>query len=141
MKGKLPTRNVRLILIELRNGPGIEATRVRNNLSGMGEYSFHYPEKYRLEVLARALDGCVRQYETGLEQRGLTGRNVMLVTNGDPQGEKVCGLAMPRIVLVDYDIARRFLIYQQMWPCRCPETQLYGFCATIFGFNLPVGCQ
>lgn len=30
----------------------------------------------------------------------------MLVMNSNPQGERLCGLAMPRIVLVDYNHAK-----------------------------------
>lgn len=98
-----------MILIELLNGTSIQATRIQNNpKKSMGTDSFHYPEEYRMEILARAMDGYVRQLKTGLVQGDFAGRNVMLIpkSEGDPQGERVCGLAIPRIVLIDYDIAR-----------------------------------
>lgn len=76
----------------------------------MGRDSFHYyPEEYRLQVLARAMDAYVRQQFTiGVSQGDFAGRNVKLVANGsfnsEGEGDMVCGLAMPsRIVLVDYN--------------------------------------
>ena len=107
--GKPQTRTIRLILMELLDGTSIQATRIQNNpVKSMGTDSFHYPEEYRIEVLARAIDGYVRQLRTGLVQGDFAGRNVMLIpkSHGDPRGERVCGLAMPRIVLIDYNIAR-----------------------------------
>jgi hypothetical protein len=47
----------------------------------MGIDAFHYPEEYRLEVLARVVDGFVRQLGTGLCQGDLEGRNATFVTN------------------------------------------------------------
>lgn len=108
IKGKPQTRDVRLILIELLEGTSIEATRVQNAPErSMGKDSFHYPEEYRFEVLSRALDGYVRLLKTGLDQRDCAGRNVVLVPNSDsdPKAERVCGLVLPRVVLIDYNIA------------------------------------
>lgn len=106
--GKPQTRNVRLVLMELFNAASIQGTRRQNNPDrSMGTDSFHYPEEYRLEVLARAMDGYTKQLNTGLIQNDFAGRNVILVTDtsGDSHGDMVCGLAMPRIVLIDYNIA------------------------------------
>lgn len=53
------------------------------------------------------MDGYVRQLGTGVIERDFAARNVMLVANNNSsaQIEAVCGLIMPRIVLIDYNIA------------------------------------
>lgn len=95
-----------MILIETLDGVSLQDTRVQNSPNrDEGTDSFHYPEEYRLEVLARALDGYVKQLKIGLVQRDFAGRNVMLVTN-NLEEDKVGGLTLPRVVLVDYNIAR-----------------------------------
>ncbi|KAI7784983.1 hypothetical protein LA080_008382 [Diaporthe eres] len=108
LKGSSTTRPIRLILIERLHGTSIEASRIQNNYKrGGGKDAFHYPEEYRLEVLARALDGYVRQAEAGVVQRDFAGRNVMLVPDENPtdQSGRISGLVMPRIVLIDYNNA------------------------------------
>lgn len=103
--GRLQHRSVQMILIETLNGVSIQDTRVLNNSDrGEGTDSFHYPEEYRLEVLSRAMDGYVKQLKIGLDQCDFTGRNVMLVANST-EDDKVAGLILPRVVLVDYNIA------------------------------------
>jgi hypothetical protein len=96
-----------MILIESLKGTSILSTRVRNNSDRRKALdSFHYPEGYRLEVLARAMDSYVRLLRKGLMQGDFAGRNVILVPQSpDAPEDKVCGLAMPRIVLVDYNNA------------------------------------
>lgn len=93
----------------------------------MGRDSFHCPVEYRLRVLARAMDGYVRQqFTTGVSQNNFVGRNVMLLLApapataannagssctsegaheaGEGPADMVCGLAMSsRIVLLDYN--------------------------------------
>ncbi|KAL1867463.1 hypothetical protein Daus18300_006307 [Diaporthe australafricana] len=108
IKGKPCTRPIFLILIEHLNGTSIRDTRRWNDVTRYTcKDSYHYPEGFRLEVLARAMDGYVRQLGTGVRQRDFAARNVMLVANDNPsaQTEEVCGLTMPRIVLIDYNIA------------------------------------
>lgn len=108
-KGSSTTRPIRLILIERLHGTSIDASRIQNSYKrGGGKDAFHYPEEYRLEILARAVDGYVRQQaETGVTQRDFAGRNVMLVPDENPtdQSERISGLVMPRIVLIDYNNA------------------------------------
>lgn len=66
LKGSSTTRPIRLILIERLYGISIKASRIQNNYKrGGGKDAFHYPEEYRLEVFAWALDGYVRQAEAG----------------------------------------------------------------------------
>lgn len=122
IRGKPQTRSIRLILIEHLTGVSIEDLRAQNNHDrSMGTDAFHYPEGYRLEILARVLDGYARQLKTGLAQGGLAGSNVVLVTT-DPQGETVRGLVIPRIVLIDYDRARFEEAYmEQDLPCNPGE--------------------
>lgn len=111
INGKSRTRSVRMILIERLHGTTIEDTRVKNSPeSSMGLDSFHYPEQFRLEVLARAMDGFARLLQIGLDQGDFAGRNVLLVpTDSDPFAsatDKSGGLLLPRIVLIDYNHAR-----------------------------------
>jgi hypothetical protein len=95
-----------MMLIETLNGFSIQDTRVQNSSDrSVGTDSFHYPEEYRLEVIARAMDGYVKQLKTGLEQGDFAGRNVMLVANS-PEEDKMGGLVLPRVVLVDYNAAK-----------------------------------
>lgn len=107
INGKSQTRHVRLILIERLDGITIYGTRVKNHTErDMGLDSFHYPEQFRLEVLARAMESFARLLHVGLEIRYFTGRNVFLVQNhsdsSTPSTETSGGLPLPRIVLIDY---------------------------------------
>lgn len=110
--GKPQTRSVRLILIERLHGSTIEEARVKNHPeSRMGLDAFHYPEEFRLEVLARAMDGFERLRRVGVDQGDFAGRNVVLVQKDDldpstPAADTSGGLPLPRIVLIDYNHAR-----------------------------------
>lgn len=108
INGKSQTRSVRLILIERLHGTTIEDTRVKNSPRSWD--SFHYPEQFRLEVLAQAMEGFASLLQIGLDQRDLAGRNVFLVQNDSdpfaPATDTSGGLPLPRIVLIDYNHAR-----------------------------------
>ena len=110
-RGELIQRPVRLILLECLEGASIQGSRAQNNPArGSLTDSFHYPEEYRLEVLARAMDGYVKLRQAGIVQGDFAGRNIVLVTRNEESGvqlEKICGLILPRIVLVDYNQAYR----------------------------------
>ncbi|KAH8759453.1 hypothetical protein F5883DRAFT_352779, partial [Diaporthe sp. PMI_573] len=113
IRGRRQTRSVRLILIERLHGTTIAETRVKNHPEpSMGLDSFHYPEEFRLEVLARALEGFATQQQTGLDQRDFAGSNVLLAqdefdSSNPPSTETTCGgLPLPRVVLIDYNHAR-----------------------------------
>lgn len=108
-RGLSVQRPIRLILIERLCGTSIQGSRAQNNpVQGALTDSHHFPEEYRLEVLARAMDGYVKQRHAGIDQNDFSGRNIVLVTNygeSEVQPEKVCGLILPRVVLVDYNNA------------------------------------
>lgn len=133
-KGKHLSRPVRLVLMERLYGSTIRDTRVQNHSDKhMGMDSFHYPEKYRLEVLARAMEGFVKQLQTGINQRDFAGRNVMLVGKEDTssaenltssQEDTVDGLALPRIVLIDYNHA---VIHKLAEECLLPANPISIF--------------
>lgn len=94
--------------MERLNGTSIQKSGVHNRGRGSsGMDAFPYPETWRLEVLARALDGYVRQMNVGVEQDDFAGRNIVLVPNETPitQSETIDGLVLPRIVLIDYNNA------------------------------------
>lgn len=101
--GSPTSRPVRLILMERLEGVTIRESRIQNAYSrGAGKDAFHYPEEYRLEVLARAMDAYVGQIKGGVDQGDFAGRNIVLVP---AQSEKVCGLSLPRVELIDYNNA------------------------------------
>ena len=88
------SRPVRLILIEYIQGPSIRelccATR--------------FGEAYRLEVLARVLDGDAKLRLSGINQRDLAARNVLLEFPSGLQ-EAAQPDTIPRLVLIDYNIS------------------------------------
>ncbi|KAK7700647.1 hypothetical protein SLS64_010791 [Diaporthe eres] len=105
-RGVPKTRHVRMILIERLDGMSMRTMRVRNNPDPEeADDAFHYPEDFRLEVLAVAMDGYVRMLRSGLDQRDFASRNVMLDISAKPSAEVpvISGLPLPRIVLVDYN--------------------------------------
>lgn len=88
--GRLQFKSVNLIVIETLNGISIQDTRVQNSSDrNGGTDSLHYTEEYRLEVLARAMDGYVKQLKIGLEQVDFAGRNVILANNLEEYKEAV----------------------------------------------------
>ncbi|KAG8164510.1 hypothetical protein KVR01_006428 [Diaporthe batatas] len=102
-KGSSTSRPVRLILMERINGVTIRDSRIQNTYSrAAGKDAFHYPEEYRLEVLARAMDAHVQQIKGGVDQSDFAGRNILLAPM---QSEKIGGIFLPRIVLIDYNNA------------------------------------
>lgn len=126
IKGKRQTRSVRLILIERLHGTTIEETRVKNHPEpDMGLDSFHYPEEFRLEVMAQVLEGCARQQQIGLNHRFLTGRKILLVQNefdpSSPPKETCGGLPLPRVVLIDYRHTRIEARGDSSYPLPLPE--------------------
>ncbi|KAI0546721.1 hypothetical protein F4679DRAFT_404206 [Xylaria curta] len=101
-QGKVHKRSVRLLLIEHLSGSSVLELYTRNNPApNASPDAFHYDEAYRLNVLAELLEGVVKQLHSGLDQRDLSPRNVMLV----PSPRKTPPLSMPRVVLIDYNIA------------------------------------
>jgi hypothetical protein len=70
-----------MILIDRLDGMSMRNMRVRNSTDWEEhDDAFHYPEDYRIEVLAVAMDQYVRMLHSGLDQRDVASRNVMLVT-------------------------------------------------------------
>lgn len=109
-RGKSYTRPVRLILIERLEGSSIRDSLIYNGPRDEGKDAFHYPLKYRLEILALAVDGYVRQQHSGIDQWDFAGRNVVLAPK-TPSTEPavVAGMSLPRVVLIDYNTA---VVYQ-----------------------------
>lgn len=125
--GKSCTRSVRLILIEQLNGKTFRDTRIRNNPNiQMGLDSFHYPEEYRLEILAQAMDGFVRQLRSGVNQFDFAGRNVVLVSDSNSSATSG-GLTLPRVVLIDYNNATVDVASPKQCPLSLPENPVSTF--------------
>lgn len=108
--GGVQQKQIRLILIEYLNGYSMKSLFTRNSSGPDDEVdAFHYSEDFRLDVLASLFDGEVRQVHSGLFQRDLAPRNVVIVPHsgnelGPQQGPR------PRVVLIDYAIA---LVWEQ----------------------------
>lgn len=127
-RGRAYIRPVRLILIERFDGPSTQDTFIYNGPINNGKDAFHYPLEYRLEILALAMDGYVRQQHSGIEQWDFAGRNVMLVPrtpSTEPAAVAVAGISLPRVVLVDYNTAVVFQLTDKGkvpvmdWPRPC----------------------
>lgn len=100
------SRAIRMILIERLDGISIQNMRARNNPDpNETDDAFHYPEDYRLEVLATAMDHYVRMLHSGLEQGDFASRNIVLVNSTEPSAGApvISGLPLPHVVLVDYN--------------------------------------
>ncbi|KAG6358338.1 hypothetical protein INS49_014222 [Diaporthe citri] len=67
--------------------------------------TFHLPEKYRLEVLARAMDAYVRALHCGVEQNDFADRNVMISSKDTSITTDITGTGIPCVVVVDYNTA------------------------------------
>lgn len=107
----------------------------------MGKDSFHYAEEYRLEVLARAMDGFGRQLSLGVNQADFAGRNIVLATPRTPPTGKpdvVGGLCMPRVVLIDYNHARVDHQVSPSLPCSPFEVFWRACISDDFGGWVPL---
>lgn len=78
VSNKIHQRSVRLVLMEYIDGTSMLNVFAQNQGPHQERDAFHLDLGYRLEVLARLLDGVVRQSHAGLGQRDLAPRNVML---------------------------------------------------------------
>ncbi|KAK4142592.1 uncharacterized protein C8A04DRAFT_29716 [Dichotomopilus funicola] len=105
-KKKTPpqSRSVRLILIEYIPGKSL-----RELCTGPAPTPARMlSEAYRLEVLARILDGEATLRFKGINQRDLAARNVILTLFEDQmegQPEEPNNMISPRVVLIDYNIS------------------------------------
>lgn len=120
-RGTTQTRRIRLILIEYLGGTSIRGSFIHNIDSPEydGKDAFHYPVEFRLEMLALAMDGYVRQVHLGIDQLDFADRNVMLAPR--KPGDIVpfaAGLCLPRVVLIDYNAA---IVYTQSKMGRQPH--------------------
>ncbi|KAL2283208.1 hypothetical protein FJTKL_10092 [Diaporthe vaccinii] len=96
----------RLVLIEHLRGSNPKGLRIRNSAELRGDRNaFHFPEEYRLEVLARAMDAYVRSLHCGVEQNDFADCNVVLCSEDTSITTHMTGTDIPRVVLVDYNVA------------------------------------
>jgi hypothetical protein len=141
-KGHVQKRPVRMIVIERLDGTTLRNALVRNDIHNVKD-AFHYPEEYRLEILARAMEGLAHQLYLGVDQSDFAGRNVMIVPDTESKAEQitVAGLPLPRVVLIDYNNSYVFSLLKQpvhqdsSRPCNPLlffwDTLLYGFSGWI----------
>lgn len=102
-KGKIVKRPVRLILMEKLTGASMLSLYRPERPGPDAESNAHYiKEDWRLAVLARLLEGEVRQHHGGVDQWDMAARNVYLVP---PKGQAALnpGAGTPRVVLIDYN--------------------------------------
>ncbi|KAK7700971.1 hypothetical protein SLS64_010565 [Diaporthe eres] len=108
-------RPVRLVLIEHLQGSNLKGLRIRNRAELRGDRNaFHFPEEYRLEVLARAMDAYVRALHCGVEQNDFADRNVILCSKDTSITTDMTGTDVPRVVLVDYNVAIVYSFTKQL---------------------------
>ncbi|KAG8156562.1 hypothetical protein KVR01_013513 [Diaporthe batatas] len=131
-RGKTRTRPVRLVLIEHLCGTSIRGSHIHNDPECDEKDAYHCPEDYRLEVLALAMEGYVRQLHCGIDQLDFADRNVMLVPRepGD-HVPTVPGLALPRVVLIDYNGA---IVFTQSNMGRPPQMDWPRPCNPMYYF-------
>lgn len=99
-------RPVRLVLIEYLQGSNLRGFEIQNsNQPHDGPDSFHLPEEYRLEVLARAMDAYVRVLHCGIEQNDFASRNIMISSEKSDAHTYKTGASIPRVVLTDFNTA------------------------------------
>lgn len=120
--GKTLKRSVRLVLMENIKGPSI--WRICRNPVELSRYT----EQDRLSILARVLDGIVRQRHAGVYQRDLASRNVILRPSSSS--------SLPEPIVVDYNIAVVFELSRRgKAPCqlaKLPENPMQFFWDTSF---------
>lgn len=145
-RGEAQMRPIRLVLIEHLEGTSMHGSLIQNSPRNMGKDAFHLPEEYRLEVLALAMDGYVKQLHSGIDQLDFAGRNLMLDPRGPPAkpGQSrpmVAGLPLPRIVLIDYNAAIVFSQAKRLkrplqldWPRPC-NPMIYFWDEPMEGFG------
>lgn len=99
-------RPIRLILIKHLRGSNLKGLRIRNSADFQADRTaFHLPKEYRLEVLARAIDAYVHALHCGVKQNDFADRNVVLCSEDTSITTHMTGTDIPRVVLVDYDVA------------------------------------
>lgn len=104
-------RPVRLILMEAIHGPSMRDMFTRNSpYAGAGPDAYHYSEDYRLDVMARILDGETRQFHAGVRQHDLYPRNIILAESPEARAGTNTTETRCRVVLVDYN---RALVFQR----------------------------
>lgn len=102
-KGKIVKRPVRLVLMEKLTGASmLSLYRADTTDQNTGSNAHHINEEWRLAVLAKVLEGEVRQHHGGVSQWDMAARNVYLVP---PRGASALnpGAGTPRVVLIDYN--------------------------------------
>ncbi|KAH6854968.1 hypothetical protein B0I37DRAFT_304292 [Chaetomium sp. MPI-CAGE-AT-0009] len=101
--GKELERSVRLVLLENIKSPSIWS--ICRDPATLSRYS----EQDRLEILARVLDGVVRQRHAGVDQRDLALRNVVLRPSPSSLSSSAGNKQpLPQPVLIDYNNALVF---------------------------------
>ncbi|AEO58628.1 hypothetical protein MYCTH_2306098 [Thermothelomyces thermophilus ATCC 42464] len=107
-------RHVRLLLIEYIDGVCMRDLCYRES-AALG-----FTEEHRLDVLARILDGDARLEHSGINQRDLLPRNIMLKL--EPEAEDPLGKGRPRVVqravLIDYNISVVYHLAPEAWKYR-----------------------
>lgn len=98
-------RHVRLLLMEHIDGVCMR------DLCSRESTTLGFSEEHRLDVLALILDSHARLEHSGLDQRDLAPRNIMLKLEPEAEAEDRLGKGRPRVrvvqraVLIDYNIA------------------------------------
>ncbi|KAK4232730.1 hypothetical protein C8A03DRAFT_39665 [Achaetomium macrosporum] len=144
-RGVQHERHVRLLLIEY-----IDGVCMRNLCYG-DSVPLTFTAEHRLDVLAGILDGAARMDHSGVNQRDLLPRNIMLELKpeaGDSPGEGQPQRVVQQAVLIDYNIAMVYHLTLEEWEyheaTELPLNPMHLFWNTSlddFGYWVPEGWQ
>ena len=145
-RGTQHERQVRLVLIEYIDGVSMR------DLCYQDSPPLGFTEEHRLEVLASILDGAARMDHSGMNQRDLVPRNIMLKL--EPEAEDSRGeegrrpRVVQRAVLVDYNVSVVYHLSPEEWTCReatelpvNPMDLFWNMSLDDFGRWVPEGWQ
>ncbi|CAN8099935.1 unnamed protein product [Discula destructiva] len=104
--GTQQMRPIRLVLIEYLQGSNLLGLQIQSSAQiHDGPDSFHLPERYRLGVLAHAMDAYVRVLHCGVEQNDFASRNIMISSKDISTDTDITGTSIPRVALTDFNTA------------------------------------
>ncbi|KAG7287014.1 hypothetical protein NEMBOFW57_006514 [Staphylotrichum longicolle] len=140
-RGAQYERQIRLVLLEYIDGVCMRDLCYQKSLPP------GFTEEHRLDVLANILDGAARMDHSGINQRDLVPRNIMLKL--EPEAEEA---GRPRVVqravLIDYNISVVYHLSPEEWKCReatklpvNPMDLFWNMSLDDFGHWVPEGWQ
>jgi hypothetical protein len=109
-RGTQHERQVRLVLVEYIDGVCMRDLCCYQESPPL---ALGFSEEHRLDVLADILDGAARMDHSGMNQRDLVPRNIMLKL--EPEAEDERPRLVQRAVLIDYNISVVYHLSPEEW--------------------------